>query len=134
MNTLIYNNGIAVAQVNGKQLENSQKPEFSFDYDGLQFHENSKFYEQGGNKIELSDAQVAEVEVDPDTGIVKLLKMTVAHDVGRAINPLAVEGQLDGQIFSGMGQTMFEECIMENGQVLNPTFLDYKLPRPFEVP
>ena len=60
--------------------------------------------------------------------------MTVAHDVGRAINPLAVEGQLDGQVFSGMGQTMFEECIMENGQVLNPTFLDYKLPRPFEVP
>jgi len=79
-------------------------------------------------------AQIAEVEVDPETGLVKLLKMTVAHDVGHAINPLAVEGQLDGQVFSGMGQTLFEECIMENGQVLNPSFLDYKLPRPFEMP
>jgi 4-hydroxybenzoyl-CoA reductase subunit alpha len=60
--------------------------------------------------------------------------MTVAHDVGRAINPLAVEGQMDGQVFSGMGQALFEECIMESGQVLNPSRLEYRLPRPFEVP
>ena len=79
-------------------------------------------------------AQIAEVEVDPETGMVKLLRMTVAHDVGRAINPLGVEGQLDGQVFSGMGQTLTEECIMENGVVMNPTLLDYKIPRPFEVP
>jgi 4-hydroxybenzoyl-CoA reductase subunit alpha len=79
-------------------------------------------------------AQVAEVEVDPETGMVKLVKMTVAHDVGRAINPLAVEGQLDGQVFSGMGQTLLEACIMEDGLVVNPSLLDYKLPRPFEVP
>jgi 4-hydroxybenzoyl-CoA reductase subunit alpha len=79
-------------------------------------------------------AQVAEVEVDPETGMVKLLKMTAAHDVGRAINPLAVEGQIDGQFFSALGQILFEECIMENGQILNPSRLDYKLPRPFEVP
>jgi 4-hydroxybenzoyl-CoA reductase subunit alpha len=79
-------------------------------------------------------AQIAEVAVDPETGMVKLLRMTVAHDVGRAINPLGVEGQLDGQVFSGMGQTLSEECIMENGVVMNPTLLDYKIPRPFEVP
>jgi CO/xanthine dehydrogenase Mo-binding subunit len=79
-------------------------------------------------------AQIAEVEVDPETGIVKLLKMTVAHDVGRAINPLAVEGQLDGQVFSAFGQTLFEECVMENGLILNASTIDYKLPRPFEVP
>jgi 4-hydroxybenzoyl-CoA reductase subunit alpha len=90
---------------------------------------------EGSSSLSYSfGAQVAEVEVDPETGIVKVLKMTAAHDVGRAINPLAVEGQMDGQIFSGMGQTLFEECITENGQVLNPSFLDYKLPRPFEVP
>ncbi len=79
-------------------------------------------------------AQIAEVEVDPETGMVRLLKMTVAHDVGCAINPMAVEGQLDGQVFSGMGQTLFEECIMERGQIMNPSLLDYKLPRPFETP
>jgi 4-hydroxybenzoyl-CoA reductase subunit alpha len=79
-------------------------------------------------------AQIAEVEVDPGTGIVKLLRMTVAHDVGRAINPLAVEGQMDGQVFSGMGQTLFEECFLENGQILNQSRVDYKLPRTYEVP
>ncbi len=79
-------------------------------------------------------AQVAEVEVDPETGVVRLLKMTVAHDVGRAINPMAVEGQIDGQVFSGMGQTLTEECIMEQGRIMNPSWLDYRLPRPFEVP
>jgi len=79
-------------------------------------------------------AQIAEVEVDPETGMVKLLRMTVAHDVGRAINPLAVEGQLDGQVFSGMAQTLFEECIMENGMILNSSPVEYKLPRPFEIP
>jgi CO/xanthine dehydrogenase Mo-binding subunit len=79
-------------------------------------------------------AQVAEVEVEPETGIVKLIKMTVAHDMGFAINPLAVEGQLDSQVFGGMGQILSEECIMERGLVLNPSLLDYKLPRPFEVP
>lgn len=79
-------------------------------------------------------AQVAEVEVDPETGIVTLITMTVAHDVGRAINPLAIEGQIDGQVFSGMGQILTEECIMEKGLVLNPSFLEYRLPRSFEVP
>ncbi len=95
------------------------------------------FYNSPTSKPALAysfGAQVAEVEVDQDTGIVKLLKVTAAHDVGRAINPLAVEGQLDGQIFSGQGQIMFEECVMKNGQVMNPSRLEYKLPRPFEVP
>jgi CO/xanthine dehydrogenase Mo-binding subunit len=79
-------------------------------------------------------AQIAEVEVDPETGAVKLLNMTVAHDVGRAINPLAVEGQMDGQVFSGMGQALFEECLLEEGSILNPSPIDYRLPRPFELP
>jgi 4-hydroxybenzoyl-CoA reductase subunit alpha len=79
-------------------------------------------------------AQVAEVEVDQETGVVTLQKVTVAHDVGFAINPLAVEGQFDGQVFSGMAQALFEECIMKKGKVMNPSLLNYKLPRPFEMP
>jgi 4-hydroxybenzoyl-CoA reductase subunit alpha len=63
-----------------------------------------------------------------------LLKVTVAHDIGRAINPLAVEGQIDGQVFSGMSQVLFEECIMKDGQVMNPSRLEYKLPRTYELP
>lgn len=78
--------------------------------------------------------QVAEVEVDPETGAVALLKVTAAHDIGRAMNPLAVEGQLDGQVFSGMGQVLYEECRMEDGLMLNPSRLEYKLPRTYELP
>jgi CO/xanthine dehydrogenase Mo-binding subunit len=78
--------------------------------------------------------QVAEVEVDPKTGAVALLKVTAAHDIGRAMNPLAVEGQLDGQVFSGMGQVLYEECRMEDGLMLNPSRLEYKLPRTYELP
>jgi CO/xanthine dehydrogenase Mo-binding subunit len=79
-------------------------------------------------------AQVAEVEVDPDSGAVRVLKVTAAHDLGRALNPLAVEGQLDGQVFSGLSQVLYEECRMDAGQVLNPSRLEYKLPRTWELP
>jgi CO/xanthine dehydrogenase Mo-binding subunit len=78
--------------------------------------------------------QVAEVEVDPASGAVALLKVWAAHDIGRAMNPLAVEGQLDGQVFSGMGQVLYEECRMEDGLMLNPSRLEYKLPRTYELP
>ena len=62
-------------------------------------------------------AQIAEVSVDPGTGVVTVEKVTAAHDVGRAINPRIVEGQIDGQVFSGMSQVLYEECLMEDGQV-----------------
>ncbi len=79
-------------------------------------------------------AQIAEVTVDPGTGAVTVDKMTASHDVGRAINPRVVEGQIDGQIFSGMSQVLYEETIMEDGQVMNPSRLDYKMPRAYEMP
>ncbi|MDJ0928596.1 MAG: xanthine dehydrogenase family protein molybdopterin-binding subunit [Gammaproteobacteria bacterium] len=79
-------------------------------------------------------AQIAEVEVDPETGAVAVLKVWAAHDIGRAINRLAVEGQLDGQVFSGMSQVLYEECKVEDGLILNPSRLEYKLPRTYELP
>jgi len=79
-------------------------------------------------------AQIAEVTVDPGTGTVTVDKMTASHDVGRAINPRVVEGQIDGQIFSGMSQVLYEETLMEDGQVMNPSRLDYKMPRAYEMP
>lgn len=79
-------------------------------------------------------AQVAEVKVDPDTGQVTVLKVTVAHDLGRAINPLAVEGQIDGQVFSAMSQVLYEEVVSDDGSFLNPSRLEYKMPRTYEMP
>ncbi|MCX5798039.1 MAG: xanthine dehydrogenase family protein molybdopterin-binding subunit [Proteobacteria bacterium] len=74
------------------------------------------------------DVQVAEVEVDIETGKIIVLKATTAHDCGFPINPLLVEGQIDGQVSMAAGQATSEEVLMENGITLNPSFLDYKLP------
>jgi 4-hydroxybenzoyl-CoA reductase alpha subunit len=78
--------------------------------------------------------QAAEVEVDLKTGRVKLLKMVTAHDCGRPINPMLVEGQLEGSVVGGMGQALYEDVIVEKGQVMNPSFLDYGFPTFLEMP
>ncbi len=78
--------------------------------------------------------QAAEVEVDLQTGRVRLLKMVTAHDCGRPINPMLVEGQLEGSVVGGMGQALYEDVIVEKGQVMNPSFLDYGFPTFLEMP
>jgi 4-hydroxybenzoyl-CoA reductase subunit alpha len=78
--------------------------------------------------------QAAEVEVDTRTGKVKVLKMVAAHDCGKAINPMLVEGQLEGSVVGGMGQALYEDVMTEKGQVLNPSFLDYGIPTAMEAP
>jgi 4-hydroxybenzoyl-CoA reductase subunit alpha len=79
-------------------------------------------------------AQIAEVQVDKETGQVKLSKMTVAHDCGFAINPMAVEGQLEGSVAGGLGQALLEVLIQKDGQIFNPSFLSYKMPTVMETP
>ena len=79
------------------------------------------------------DAQVAEVEVDTRTGQVKVVHALTAHDCGFPINPLLVEGQIDGQVSMACGQAIAEEVIMKDGVTLNPSFLDYKLPTAHEM-
>ncbi len=70
---------------------------------------------------------MAEVEVDVETGVVKVLRLVCANDVGRAINPMAVEGQIEGGAQMGLGYALTEELIVRNGKVLNPSFLDYRV-------
>ncbi len=72
-------------------------------------------------------AQMAEVEVDTETGQVRVLRLVCANDVGRAINPMAVEGQIEGGAQMGLGYALTEEVIVKDGRVLNPDFLDYRL-------
>ena len=74
------------------------------------------------------DAQTAEVEVDTETGKVRLLKAVTAHDCGFPINPLLVEGQIDGQVSMALGHAFLEEVMMEKGRTLNPNWLDYRMP------
>jgi 4-hydroxybenzoyl-CoA reductase subunit alpha len=79
-------------------------------------------------------ATVVEVAVDEDTGAVKVERVWVAHDCGRALNPLAVEGQVQGAVWMGMGQALSEETQYHEGLHLRPNMLDYRIPTIVESP
>jgi len=75
-----------------------------------------------------------EVEVDPETGEVRVLRYVVAQDVGFAITPQYVEGQIEGGVVQGLGFALSEEIVMRGGHVLNPNLTDYKMPTILDVP
>ena len=80
-------------------------------------------------------AHVAVIEVDVQTGIIKLLDYVVAHDAGKLINPLLVDGQIHGGVAQGIGAALYEEIAYDtNGQVLSGSFVNYLLPGAMEVP
>jgi len=78
--------------------------------------------------------QIAEVEVNTDTGEVRLRKVWAAHDVGRAINPLHVEGQIQGAISQAQGWTLLEDFIVEQGQLRTKSYADYLIPTVYDMP
>lgn len=78
--------------------------------------------------------QAAEVEVDPRSGRVKVLRISSAHDVGKSIHPVAIEGQIQGALVMGVGTALFEEMELEKGRVKNPSFAEYKLPSALDTP
>ncbi len=79
-------------------------------------------------------SQVAEVEVDEETGEVKLVRFTTAHDVGEILNPVAHQGQIEGGLVQGIGAALLEEIQYEDGRVLNPSLGEYKLPTIRDIP
>jgi 4-hydroxybenzoyl-CoA reductase subunit alpha len=79
-------------------------------------------------------AQVVEVDVDDETGAVTVERVWVAHDCGRAINPLAVEGQVQGSVWMGMGQALSEETQYHDGLHMRANLLDYRVPTIVESP
>ncbi len=79
-------------------------------------------------------AQVAEVSVDEETGEVTVHKVWAAHDCGRALNPVAVEGQVVGSVWMGLGQAMQEEMVWKDGLMMNPGLLEYRSPSSVESP
>ena len=99
---------------------------------------------QGGNKYRGAAiggtmgfsyaAQVVEVSVDEDTGAVTVERVWVAHDCGRALNPLTVEGQVQGSVWMGMGQALSEESGYHDGLMLAANLLDYRVPSILDSP
>ena len=79
-------------------------------------------------------AQVAEVSVDKETGEVTVHKVWAAHDCGRALNPVSVEGQIIGSVWMGMGQALTEEMVWKDGMLMNPGLLEYRSPSSVESP
>ena len=76
----------------------------------------------------------AEVEVDLDSGQVRVLRYVAAHDVGQAINPQSVEGQIEGAVAKGLGYALSERIVFEDGQNLTGSFAQYLIPTAVEVP
>jgi len=92
-------------------------------------HENPAFAFANG-------CEVCEVEVDPETGVVEVVALTVVDDSGRSVNPMIVHGQMHGAAAQGIGQALLERCVYDaaSGQLLSGSFLDYAIPRADELP
>ncbi len=97
-------------------------------------HETA-FYDPS-NFAYSNGAQVCEVEVDPDTGAVRVLRYVTVDDVGTVVNPMIVEGQVHGGLAQGLGQALMERVAYdpENAQVLSGSFMDYAMPRAGDLP
>lgn len=90
---------------------------------------------QGDPHVDFSvAAQRAIVDVDPELGLVRVVRIDTAQDVGRALNPMQVIGQIEGGIAQGMGQAVMEELVYDDGVLLNASFTDYLLPTVLDMP
>jgi len=92
-------------------------------------HENPAFAFANG-------CEVCELEVDPETGAVEIVALTMVDDSGRSVNPMIVHGQMHGAVAQGIGQALIERCVYdpESGQLLSGSFLDYAIPRADDLP
>jgi carbon-monoxide dehydrogenase large subunit len=96
--------------------------------DETAFYDPANFTFPGG-------CHICEVEVDAETGEAKVVNFTAVDDVGRVINPMIVEGQVQGGIAQGIGQALLENAAYDrNGQLLSASFMDYTMPRAEDLP
>jgi CO/xanthine dehydrogenase Mo-binding subunit len=79
-------------------------------------------------------AQAVEIEVDDETGMIKVRRIASAHDVGTTLNPIGVSGQIRGGVVMGLGYALHERLQFDEGKVINPSFMDYKIPSSHEIP
>jgi carbon-monoxide dehydrogenase large subunit len=81
-------------------------------------------------------SHICEVEIDPDTGVTKIVDFTAVDDFGTVINPMIVEGQVHGGLAQGIGQALIEGCVYdrESGQLLTGSYMDYGMPRAGDLP
>jgi carbon-monoxide dehydrogenase large subunit len=114
------------AQVSLQQVaEASQQPQFG----GRKLAKTLR-YNRGGGFTFPNGAHIAEVEIDPETGVVDVVRYTAVDDCGRVINPLLAAGQVHGGVAMGIGQALLENAIYDDeGQLLSGSLMDYAMPR-----
>ncbi len=96
--------------------------------------EESAFYDPK-NFTFPGGTHLVEVEVDPETGVVEVVDVAIADDVGVIINPMIVDGQAHGGLAQGIGQALFEEAVYDaEGQLTNGSYMDYQMPRAADLP
>jgi CO/xanthine dehydrogenase Mo-binding subunit len=116
----------------------------------LSFEEMAIRAERNGTTLEVTDvyepnldgdeetvyfsAQLAEVEVDPETGVINISRIVTAHDVGTVINPLGHQGQIDGGLVQGLGFTLMEDLSDDHGRIPTLSLGDYKIPNINDIP
>jgi CO/xanthine dehydrogenase Mo-binding subunit len=88
----------------------------------------------GDEETVYFSAQLAEIEVDPETGVVKISRIVTAHDVGTVINPLGHQGQIDGGLVQGLGFTLMEDLSDDHGRIPTLSLGDYKIPNINDIP
>jgi carbon-monoxide dehydrogenase large subunit len=101
---------------------------------GVGLEGNGSFASEPGNFP--NGCHLCEVEVDPDTGVVSVVRYTCIDDLGRVINPMIVEGQIQGALAQGLGQALMEHIVYDkgSGQLVSGSFMDYAMPRATDLP
>jgi CO/xanthine dehydrogenase Mo-binding subunit len=94
----------------------------------------SSFHDMNPSPVTSFTAQVAEVSVDPETGAVTLLRFTTVHDVGKVLNPVDHQGQIEGAVMQGIGYGLTEELALDEGKVATVSLGDYKIPNIRDIP
>lgn len=127
--------GIAYSELLEEELRETEAINLargSFDPDSVMADPKTKY---GNVAASYSfGAQAAEVEVDLETGRVKVLRVAAAHDLGRAINPMLAAGQIEGGVVQGVGYAIMEEVLLQEGRCANPSFADYRIPTALDAP
>jgi 4-hydroxybenzoyl-CoA reductase alpha subunit len=142
--TLRFENGRVFTPDGGVDLSWDEAVEIALAGRGAIFHSGTYVSPKLGGKFKGAGAGlspsysfgafISEVEVNPATGQVRVVKVWGAHDCGKALNPTAVEGQIEGCIHMGLGQALTEELRYHQGRMVNANFTDYRVPTALDTP
>ena len=130
---LTWNGGRIVGR-NGENATLNAIARFANERGLLPLRHTAIYVPKGSSETTSFCAQAVEVEVDAETGRVKINKVVTCHDVGTIINPLTHQGQIEGGLIQSLGQALMEELVIEDGAVTNLNLGDYKIPTSADIP